>query len=269
MPKPAFTITPTANTDGIEDAIAAAHFQEAPIQSVNTGAQKSLAFIAGMNSEDGKGNATFYATYRNVLAVLEGKYSYSACTLNSGFRDLELREVFLRRLIHRFPGPLRDHPAPARRPATTPSARMDRSSPTRRLMHYNSAPINFFQRPDERYTTGAFLHYELNDHAPVYATTMFMDDKSLAQIAASGAFFRSFNVNCANPFLSTQELRLVRRRRVGAGEITNLFIGRRNVEGGGRVDDLEHEDWRVTLGIKGKIVDGWDYDVAISTASRI
>ena len=28
------------------------------------------------------------------------------------------------------------------------------------------------------------------------------------------------------------------------------------------MDDLEHEDWRVTLGVKGKIVDGWDYDAS-------
>ncbi|HTC37669.1 MAG TPA: TonB-dependent receptor plug domain-containing protein, partial [Steroidobacteraceae bacterium] len=72
------------NTEGVEDAVAAAGFAQAP-SSVNPGAQKSLAFIAGVNSEDGKGNATFYATYRNVNAVLEGKYSYSACTLNSGY----------------------------------------------------------------------------------------------------------------------------------------------------------------------------------------
>ncbi len=45
-------------------------------------------------------------------------------------------------------------------------------------------------------------------------------------------------------------------------ETTNLFIGRRNVEGGGRVDNLEHTDWRVILGVKGKIVDGWDYDAS-------
>jgi iron complex outermembrane receptor protein len=90
---------------------------------------------------------------------------------------------------------------------------------------------------------------------------MFMDDKSLAQIAASGAFFARFAVNCANPFLSTQEL-AVWCKGSTAGETTNLFIGRRNVEGGGRVDDLEHSDWRITLGVKGKIVEGWDYDAS-------
>src|ERR1700683_1458663 len=70
--------------DGVQEAIAASGFQQAP-SSVNPGAQKSLAFIAGLNSPDGNGNATFYATYRNIGAVLQSKYDYSACTLGSGF----------------------------------------------------------------------------------------------------------------------------------------------------------------------------------------
>ena len=41
---------------------------------------------------------------------------------------------------------------------------------------YNFGAINFYQRPDERYTAGAFLHYDFNDHVQVYANTMFMDD---------------------------------------------------------------------------------------------
>ena len=60
------------------------NFAEAP-GSVTTGASKQLTFIAGLNSADGNGNATVYASYRNVAAVLESKYSYSACTFASGF----------------------------------------------------------------------------------------------------------------------------------------------------------------------------------------
>ena len=90
---------------------------------------------------------------------------------------------------------------------------------------------------------------------------MFMHDTSLAQIAASGAFFSKFNINCANPFLSTQEVTTWCGGNT-ALETNKLYIGRRNVEGGGRVQDIEHTDWRVVLGVKGKIVDGWDYDVS-------
>jgi outer membrane receptor protein involved in Fe transport len=247
------------NTDGVEDAIAASHFQEAP-STVNTGAQKSLAFIAGINSEDGKGNATFYATYRNVAAVLQSKYSYSACTLNSGFATSNSGKFSCGGSSTSFPGRFATigAGAPASNNTIGPNGTL---IPFTGSDLYNFGAINFYQRPDERYTAGAFLHYDFNEHVTAYATTMFMDDKSLAQIAASGAFFARFAVNCANPFLSTQELAAWCGGST-VGETTNLFIGRRNVEGGGRVDDLEHTDWRVTIGLKGKIVDGWDYDVS-------
>jgi iron complex outermembrane recepter protein len=253
------------NTDGVEDAISAAGFQEAP-STVNTGAQKSLAFIAGLNSSDGKGNATIYATYRNVAAVLEGKYSYSACTLNSGFATSNSGKFSCGGSSTAFPGRFATIGGGAGAPAATNNTIGPNGTlvPFTAADAYNFGPINFFQRPDERYTAGAFVHYDFNEHAQVYASTMFMDDKSLAQIAASGAFFANFAVNCANPFLSPQEVQAWCGTATPAAgqETTNLFIGRRNVEGGGRVDDLEHTDWRVTLGVKGKIVDGWDYDAS-------
>ncbi len=248
------------NTEGVEDAIAATASRGA--HTVNPGAQKSLAFIAGINSEDGKGNATFYATYRNVNAVLQVEVFLQRLHLEFWLRDHELRQVLLRRII--------DRRSPADSPPSEPAsgrASNNTIGPNGTLIPYTGAdaynfgPLNFFQRPDERYTAGAFLHYDFNDHATVYANTMYMNDKSLAQIASSGAFFSTFNVNCANPFLSSQELSTWCGGST-VGETTNLFIGRRNVEGGGRVHDIEHIDWHVVLGVKGKIVDGWDYDVS-------
>ena len=38
-------------------------------------------------------------------------------------------------------------------------------------------------------------------------------------------------------------------------------IGRRNVEGGGRIDDLRHTSFRGVVGLRGDIADGWNYDV--------
>ena len=37
-------------------------------------------------------------------------------------------------------------------------------------------------------TGGFFAHYDINDHARVYMEMQFMDDRTLAQIAPSGAF---------------------------------------------------------------------------------
>jgi iron complex outermembrane recepter protein len=247
------------NTDGVEDALTAHDFPQAP-SSVNPGAQKSLAFIAGINSEDGKGNATIYATYRNVNAVLQSKYSYSACTLAAGYVTSNSGKFQCGGSSTSYPGRFATI-GPTGETSNNTIGPNGTLVPFTAADEYNYGAINFYQRPDERYTAGAFLHYEFNDHADVYANTMFMDDKSLAQIAASGAFFSKFGVNCANPFLSAPEL-TTWCGNTTAGETTDLFLGRRNVEGGGRVQDIEHTDWRVVLGIKGKIVDAWDYDVS-------
>ena len=248
------------NTEGVEDAIAAHNFLEAP-STVNPGAQKSLAFIAGLNSEDGKGNATIYATYRNVNAVLQSKYSYSACTLVSGYVTSNSGKFSCGGSSTGFPGRFATIGPGAVPPSNNTIGPNGSLIPYTAADAYNYGALNFYQRPDERYTAGAFLHYDFNDHATVYANTMFMTDRSLAQIAASGAFFSRFAVNCANPFLSAQELTTWCGGST-VGETTNLFIGRRNVEGGGRVQDIQHTDWHVVLGVKGKIADGWDYDVS-------
>ena len=51
---------------------------------------------------------------------------------------------------------------------------------------YNFAPSNYFQRPDERYTAGLFAEYEISQALQPYMEFMFMDDRTVAQIAPSG-----------------------------------------------------------------------------------
>jgi outer membrane receptor protein involved in Fe transport len=261
------------NQDEVQDAITTfnvdngANFAPAP-STTTGGATKSLAFIAGVNSEDGKGNATFYATYRNVNSVIQSKYSVSACTLASGYATSTGRlscsgsgTTNPARFFQYTTGgvPLNDNTINSSG-ALVPFTDANR---------FNYGPLNYFQRPDERYTTGAFLHYEFNEHADVYANTMFMDDRSVAQIAPSGAFQTVFNVPCNNPYLTAQEVNTwcgpndsIGASTGAAPGTTNLYIGRRLVEGGNRQDDLEHTDFREVLGVKGKAIDGWEYDAS-------
>ncbi len=252
------------NTEGVETTLndfnqsTGNNFAAAP-SSVNTGATKDLAFMAGLNSPDGNGNATFYATYRNVAAVLQSKYSYSACTLSSGYVTTNAGRFNCSGSSTSYPGRFYDL---ATGSDNTIGAG-NQLTPFNDGDRYNYGPLNYYQRPDERYTAGSFLHYDFNEHVNVYASTMFMDDRSIAQIAPSGAFFAgaTYQVNCNNPFLSTSMV------DDWCGGVANnalsdpLWIGRRNIEGGPRQDDLEHEDWRVTLGAKGAIDDAWNYDV--------
>jgi outer membrane receptor protein involved in Fe transport len=97
-----------------------------------------------------------------------------------------------------------------------------------------------------------------------------MDDRTRAQIAASGAFlgggpgqppfFGNFAINCDNPLLTPDELTAWCGGSTASGDIF-LDIGRRNVESGGRLDDLRHTSFRGVVGMRGDIADGWTYDV--------
>ena len=81
---------------------------------------------------------------------------------------------------------------------------------------YNFGPLNYYQRPDDRYTAGLFAHYDMNEHATAYTEFMFMNDKTVSQVAPSGAFFGSnsgqppfygnYVVNCDNPLLSASQV---------------------------------------------------------------
>ena len=42
-----------------------------------------------------------------------------------------------------------------------------------------------------------------------------------------------------------------------------MYIGRRNVEGGGRQDDFHNSSFRGLIGSRGAIAEGWDYDVSV------
>jgi iron complex outermembrane recepter protein len=258
------------DVEGVNEQVAAQGFPQAP-SSVWQGAQRSLAFIAGLNSPDGNGNATVYATYRNALSVLQGQYSYSACSLNSGFMGTGGGPTGSGGIngkyacggsLTSYPGTLLNltgNPAfPSEIYTIGPNGSL---SPTAQLFNYGA--LNYFQRPDERYTAGAFLHYEFNDHATVYSNTMFMDDHTVALIAPSGDFANNGAFSCSNPFLSPTEFSIFQCTNA-PGAMTNpsVYILRRNVEGGDRLSDIEHMDFRQVVGVKGAIDNVWSYDVS-------
>lgn len=245
------------NDSPIRDVVAARNF-EVPPKNVDAGYTKDFTFALGVGGADAPGHAVFYAGYREVDPILQADFDYSACALNSG-------SVFT------CGGSGTTTPAhfftifdPT---ATCPGAGCI-VGPGNALRPYvgatdayNFGPLNYYQRPDERYTAGAFLNYELAKGAEAYAELMFMDDRSVAQIAPSGAFFPAVELNCDNPFLSPSMVQeFCTAGGLGPDEFTTIFPGRRNVEGGGRQDDIGHEAYRVVLGMRGDITDAWRYD---------
>src|SRR5512140_3465612 len=165
-----------------------------PTGSSFGGEGSEVSLTLGVNAPDGKGNITAYATYRQNNQVLEGERDFSSCTLNSGATFAQngcggSGTAFPARVGNQIVDP------------TTFNTFRNRTGAD----VFNFAPQNFFTRPDERYALGAFAHYEIAPWATAYMDTMFMDDRSTAQIAAGGIFAGTFSINCANPLLSAQE----------------------------------------------------------------
>ena len=249
-------------SDSILNADVARGFRAPHGWSVNGGAQDiSAAF--GTNFDDNRGHIMAYATYRKQDAVLQASRDYSFCSLaartagqgglgsgtpprnfNCGgsatsatgtfFTNVGTFQVAGNQFV----------------PGSTP---------------FNFGPYNFYQRPDERYTFGAFAEYEIAPGARPYLEAMFMDDTSNSQIAPSGDFFNTATINCDNPLLSTQQFNTIcvpNNTFVDANGVTRAiaYVGRRNVEGGGRSDHLERSSYRIVAGVKGDILRGVSYD---------
>ncbi|PQA87846.1 TonB-dependent receptor plug domain-containing protein [Hyphococcus luteus] len=276
------------NNETIQDVVTGAGFQT-PSGSTWGGGTHEITAIIGANTGDGRGNVTAYAGYRTVKPVLQSERDYSACALQGTagsfdcggsstipegrFTDFGLATA----APGTFPQLLDDDDMPVfEDDGVTPvqdipgfDFTVDQSSGDFRDFGggdlYNYGPLNYYQRPDERITLGGFAHYEINRHADVYMEVGFMDDRTVAQIAPSGAFFVTSSLSCGNPFLTSQQFDAVcGDYGLTPSDSQNVFIGRRNVEGGPRQSDLRHTTWRVVTGVRGEIDDNWNYDVYLN-----
>ena len=244
----------------------------------------------GASFDDGRGHVTAYAGYRKTNPILQAARDYSACTLNAanttstytcGGSATSANGSFI---IYDSGG------VPANFTST-----FFQVGPNRTLIPgstpYNFGPVNYYQRPDERYTAGFFADYEISPALKPYLEFMFMDDRTVAQIAASGDFGNTLSLNCDNPLLSAQqrtivcdtENLLVSNDPARAFDVVGNTPGgvpfaftdpstgatynrgfaqilRRNVEGGGRRDDRQHTSYRGVFGVKGDLDKTWAYD---------
>ena len=230
-----------------------------PDDNVSDGESRSLNVTLGVSAPDGRGNLMAYAGYRNNNPILQGERDYSTCALGA--------PAAARPTTYScggsgtsFPGRFTDF-GTFNSTLGTGRTFVPFNSDTG---NYNFGPLNYYQRPDERYTMGAFGRYEVSDKAEVFAQLMFSDYKSVAQIAPSGNFFSTPDINCDNPLLGAQQRTTIgcTAADVTAGNRRTLYIGRRNVEGGGRQDTLGYESYRGVVGIRGELTPGWNYDVA-------
>jgi outer membrane cobalamin receptor len=129
-----------------------------PTDNVWDGTGIDLTGIIGINSPDGRGNATVYGTYRHTDPITQDKRDYSACSLNE---------------VDAAPGRFTCSGSGTGAPSRFVSFDLFNANLPYDLITtgtgfrprnpvsdvFNFAPYNFYQRSDERYTFGAFAHY--------------------------------------------------------------------------------------------------------------
>ena len=247
------------------------------------GSQYNVELTVGASFDDGRGHVTGYVGYREVDALFLGDRDYSFCALTtSASGNISCGGSST------APYATVTNPAFAEFGSLVADGSDDFSRP---YEAYNYNPINYFQRPDTRYTAGFFGDYEISPAVTAYAEFMFMDDRSQAQIAQSGTFFADqYNIACDSPlftaaqgnflcsnydgveaygdFIDTDGDDVADTDPTGAG-VVPLYLGKRNIEGGPRFDDLRHTAYRMVGGLRGPITDTIRYDASIQYGTTI
>lgn len=263
-----------------QGGVTRAYNNQFPRGNTVDGFQKNVSLAVGAGTSDGRGHVTAYATWRQTDPVRQADRDYSYCGASDGTYNAAANGVAasqpglaycggssttdvgrFRRTQNVALGDLPVYGAFGSSFTTNPAAPGTFRTYSAARDAYNFNPTNYFQRPDERYTLGAFANYEVSKALNPYLEVMFMDDRTSAVIAPSGAFYGTdFFINCNNPLLSASQATSLCGANAGTATLQSLYVGRRNVEGGGRVDNLRHTDYRIVLGSKGEIAKGITYD---------
>lgn len=222
-------------------------------------------FIIGGDLADGKGNATVFASWRKNDELLGADRDYSSCSLNiaatfcGGSANAEVPNFFIAPLTAGGEGPYGYDYYQEIFVTLQPDSSLADWDGTNL---YNWAPPTHAQRPDERWSAGAFADFEVNEHAVAYLEILSAHDSTRAQIAESGTFFdEAYPLPISNALFPDAFVDSLKDYFPGDDRF-GIYIGKRNTEGGPRSWSLEQNSFRIVAGVKGMINRNWDYDAS-------
>jgi outer membrane receptor protein involved in Fe transport len=220
------------------------------------GEAQNVDLAWGSRFADGKGHAMAYFTWRKNDELRQGARDYSSCALNAagtscgGSGTSEIANFLV------FGTPLPGAAFQGGGARLAPDGSWVAGSPP----PYNYAPVNHYQRPDERWTFGSSLKYEVNANFRPFVETMFANTNTSVQIAESGTFFANDpTFQCNDPLIGT----LCADLGIDPADPVSVYIGKRNNEGGPRVSKIESNSFRVVAGAEGELGFGtWFYNAS-------
>ena len=229
------------------------------------GDNNQIDLAMGADFADGKGNATFYATWREQEELRQEARDYSSGALNSGGTGVGgsanaiVPNYFLAPITAGGEGPGGYDYAQEEFVSLQPNGGF---TPYDGTNIYNYAPINHFLRPLTQWNAGAFVDYKVNDHFTPYVELMVSSAQTRAQIAESGTFFaETYFLNLddfPDAFAASIDALYPNRESDEFG----IYVGKRNVEGGPRSNNFSNDGMRIVVGSKGEINDSWSYDAS-------
>jgi iron complex outermembrane recepter protein len=256
-------------------------FGEQPITgNAFDGRNKNFSVMMGANSADGRGNLTGYLNYYQQDPVASGERDWGQCQLSPNsiggvnIDDMVCSGSSNSNFFNPLSGPNANNAYSVLGTSFVPNPTPGTNPPAA----FNSQKYIFLQRDDSRYMAGLNGHYDLNDWVKPYIQMTFMDDRTHQEVAPSALFRGSnpnntnsgnYHVNCGNPFLSAQEIGVLgctpaqinAANQLDPANQVEIEIGRRNVEGGNRLNDFQHTNYRGVLGATGDITPSWTYDL--------
>jgi iron complex outermembrane receptor protein len=221
------------------------------------GASRNIDLVVGSSFADGRGHAMAWATWRKNDPLFQGQRDYSACALNASGVGCGGSATNATGNFYAYQFDADGNFIPGTSASLNPDG--SGSFIDSYGAPYNFAPINYYQRPDERYTAGASIKYEINEHFRPYMDFMFINKRDKIQIAESGAFFTLLqDQDCANPIFGSfcSDLGLDPTLPV------QIYVAKRNVEGGPRFTATENTQFRVVAGVEGALDEAWSYNAS-------
>jgi outer membrane receptor protein involved in Fe transport len=258
--------SPVADVVGARAATSPSQFA-VPGDVSRDGDIKNFSLLMGRNFADNRGNATVFFGYKQEEPVLQRSRDFSACSLGTNTPGTAFTCAGS---ATSFPGLFVLDP---RNAVTTDVTVADAAGNTRPFTGadlFNFGPYNYYRRPSEQYSFSAFAHLDVAPKMRAYSEFQFHDNHTVAQIAPSGifgtAFFGADAIHFENPLLSQAWKDVIALNNggnpfAGPNDTAEMVIARRNIEGGGRQDDIRHSSYRGVLGLKGEVLEHWNYDV--------
>ncbi|CAN5319166.1 TonB-dependent receptor [soil metagenome] len=236
------------------------------------GTRKDVHFALGTESGDGRGHITVYGSYYKRAPVRQGQRSFfqfaqADNATKTGFTNGGSASVPQGRFSTSAAFGAGTNYAGLGAIFTTPGVSKAYTTDDA----YNFAPVNYLMVPQERWLTGGYGDYKINDNITAYTEFSYANnrvDTMLAATPVSGVY--AINIGKNAQYLSAADvtaLRLIANRQgTSAQDTVSLSLARRVTEVGLRSNHDERNAFRVLAGLKGDVFSGWSYDAYYSYA---